>query len=235
MITILHGDDVLRSRDALAQFIEQLHGKEIIRLDGKSLDPTILVQSFESHSLFKNERVVVIENLLSSQRSPKQRTELVAYLKRGAFDADVLLWEGKPAGKYIISLKKQKNVRVREFKMPSTIFKLLDSLSPGNTPAGLALLRETLANSVPEIVFTMFVRQFRLLLALSTHADIEETKRLAPWQAVRIARQASYFTANQLKACYRELMLIDFRVKTGKTPLALTKHLEQFMIKLASV
>ncbi|HLB60814.1 MAG TPA: hypothetical protein VJL83_04400 [Patescibacteria group bacterium] len=235
MITILHGDDVLQSRDALQQFIEQQQGKEVVRLEGKSLDRTLLVQSLESHSLFENERVVVIENLLSSQRSPKQRTELAAYLKRGSFDADVLLWEGKPVGKYIISLKKQKSVQVREFKMPSIIFKLVDSLRPGSASVCLALLNETLANTVPEIVFTMLVRQFRLLLALSSHADIEETKRLAPWQAGKMRHQARLFTTEQLTNLYHELMLIDFRVKTGKTPLSLTKHLEQFMIKLASI
>ncbi|MBI4130676.1 hypothetical protein HY468_05135 [Candidatus Roizmanbacteria bacterium] len=237
MITILHGDDIVVSRNKLIENkrIAREEGKEVFTLEGKEAGLSMLVQSLESHSLFGGMKLVVIENLLSNLRAGKARDEIIDYLVAGKFDADMILWEGKSVGRQLLKLKKQKHINVAEFKMPVTIFKFVDSIMPGNQQTTLSALDESLITTVPEVVFTMLVRQFRLLIALTYGADIDETKRLAPWQRGKLKRQASAFTEEKLKNAYKELLLIDYQTKTGKSALNLTKRMQQFIIELSEV
>ena len=72
----------------------------------------------------------------------------------------------------------------------------------------------------------MLVRQIRILLALSEKSSeqIDEVKRLAPWQLNKLQRQAVSFTPSQLIDLHTQLFEIDRDMKTGElsTPLSTT-------------
>ena len=235
MITILHGDHQVESRTRLLELKSQATelNKEIIGLEGASLELTDLIQSLESQSLFNEQRLVIIENLLTNLRTGKKRDEIINYLIISNSDADLILWEKGSVGRQIIKLKKQKHVRIEEFKMPTVIFNFVDNLRPRNAQVLLNSFHKTIDNNiVPEVIFTMIIRQLRLMLALKTCADILETKRLAPWQKGKLSNQSHTFSLDQLKKKYKELLVIDFQIKTGKSALNLTQRIEQFIIGL---
>jgi DNA polymerase III delta subunit len=234
MITILHGEHSVDSRAEFTKIRQNaIHeGMEVIPLEGRQVDKSVLVQALESHSLFSTKKLVIIENLLTTLRPGKSREELIEYLCQGKFDADVILWEGKGVGRTIIKLKRAKHVAVKEFKTPVVIFNFLDSLAPNNASQSLYYFRTALSSSVPEIVFAMLVRQFRLLIGLASNAQLPEVTRLAPWQKNKLTLQAALFSGSTLKLIYRNLLLIEYQTKTGRSPYDLTKRMEQFIISL---
>lgn len=235
MIIILHGDHQVESRNRLIELKSTATdaGVEILSVDGGPAELNTLIQSLESTSLFSEKRLVIIENLLSGLRAGAKRNEIIGYLVKGAFDSDLILWEKGSVGRQIITLKKQKHVRVEEFKMPSAIFSFVDTMRPHNAPELLSSFHTVLEhNVVPEIVFSMIIRQFRLMIAVHTGASITETERLAPWQRSNIDRQLREYSPAQLKQHYKELLVTDFQLKTGKSPLNLTQRIEQFIIGL---
>ena len=235
MIVILHGDHQVASRNRLVELKSEAKDakKELVTLEGTLAELTDLVQSLESTSLFTETRLVVIENLLSNLKAGARRDAIITYLVKGNFDSDLILWEKGSVGRQIIKLKKQKHITVEEFKMPTVIFTFVDNLKPRNAATLLDSFHTTLDNKVvPEIVFTMIIRQFRLMLALQTNAELPETKRIAPWQRGKLSKQSREISVDQLKKHYKELLVIDFQTKTGKSPLNLTQRIEQFIIGL---
>lgn len=208
---------------------------------------TTLIQNLESQSLFSFPKTVFIDNLIASLRTgSKAKDTIIEYLLGGKFDSDVILWEGKSVGKSLLKLKKQKHVSVEDFKMPVVIFKFTESLSPHSIPDALFYFNEAIKTSPVEVVFTMLVRQFRLLLALELtsqsnhyndtyHRSIPELEKIAPWQAGKLTSQAKLFGTESLQQHYKELLIIDFQTKTGRTPFDLTKSTQQFIMNLANV
>ena len=120
---ILHGDNLVASRQLLVEKIKLFKTKnaEVVKLDGKKTNLTQIQQALESQSLFGSERIVIIEGLLSSPVG-KGKSKLVDYLKYGDFP-NLILWEGKK----IDRLTSFKTAQIQVFKLPSTIFKFLDS------------------------------------------------------------------------------------------------------------
>jgi DNA polymerase III delta subunit len=235
MITILHGDNQVASRDRLSQLKTEakLENREVVSIEGKGLDMTTLLQHLESQSLFSFPKTIFIDNLISSLRTgSKAKETVIEYLLTGKFDSDVVLWEGKSVGKNLLKLKKQKNVSVEDFKMPVVIFKFTESLSPQSIPDALFYFNEAVKTSPVEVIFSMLVRQFRILVATATNANIPETEKMIPWVKSKVAKQASNFSIEQLQKLYKDLLIIDFQTKTGRTPFDLTKSTQQFIMNL---
>lgn len=242
MITILHGDNQVASRQRLTQLKDEakLQGREVVSIEGRGIDMTALIQNLESQSLFSLPKTVFIDNLISSLRTgSKAKDTIIEYLLTGKFlpaqagDSDVVLWEGKSVGKNLLKLKKQKHVSVEDFKMPVVIFKFTENLSPQTIPDALFYFNEALRTSPVEVIFTMLVRQFRILVATSTNASIPETEKMIPWVKSKVGKQASLFSTEQLQKLYKDLLIIDFQTKTGRTPFDLTKSTQQFIMNLS--
>jgi len=230
MITILHGEDIVKSRRQLEVIKNQHRDFEIISLDGKKLDLTGLKQALESASMFKNGRLVVIENFLASKN--KNQEEIIKYLADEPPGAELVLWEGVSfEGRRLLKLK---GARVLEFKPEPVFFRFLDSIRPNNTKEMLTLLLQSKRVEQPEIIFYMLIRQFRLLLLIKdgVFSGIEEIDRLAPWQKQKLERQARYFSLEQLVDIYHQLFKIDCQQKTGENTFDLAKTLEFFVAKL---
>lgn len=237
MITILHGENTEESRTKRFELVQQAKkdSKEIVYLEGKNADLEHLIGSLETASLFSDTRLVVIDGLIASLRKGKKRDEIISYLKKGAFDADLLLWEPKGVARNIISLKRFKHVSVEECKLPTTIFAFVDALGTTNTAGTLSYFDTAVKTTAPEVVFSMIVRQFRLMIGLTLDASISETKRLAPWQRGKLIKQAEGIGKNPLISHYKQLLTIDYLLKTGRSSIDLTKHIQKFIITLSTV
>lgn len=224
---ILHGDNIVASRKVLNQYISQAKAKdkEIARFNGRKLSLNELQQALESKALFGTERLIVIENLLSSSPS-RTRSSLISYLKKNFFE-NLILWEGKEV-KRLTGFKK---TEIQVFKVPPTIFQFLDSLTPGEGKNSLSLLHACLKQGSAEVIFYMFARQIRFLI-MAADLGKEGLVGLHPFQQEKIARQAEKFTLSQLLSLHRKLLRIDWQQKTGQASMPLSSQLDLLIASL---
>lgn len=118
---------------------------------------------------------------------------------------------------------------VQKYVSPSPeakIFQVLDQLGKGNQQSVLMAFESLLKTGEDlMMVFFMVVRQFRLLVQTRILLDkgfpqgaLAKKLKIAPFQVNMYAKQAGYFSAAQLKKAYKELALMDYRIKTGRLP-----------------
>ncbi|MEM3041809.1 MAG: hypothetical protein QXG97_07300, partial [Nitrososphaerota archaeon] len=85
----------------------------------------------------------------------------------------------------------------------------------------------------PEIIFAMLIRQFRLLLALQeANSQIDDLRRIKPWQQKKIILQSQQFGKEKLLSLYKMLYEIDHKQKTGKLPLSLNSTIDIFLLEI---
>jgi len=224
----IHGDYLLSSRNFLNSLIEQekRQNKEVVRLDGNSLALNDLIQALASNSLFGGEKVVVIENLFSRQKSKDQEI-LLEWIKTFDGQTPVIFWEKKTIGK-ILQRRLPKKTTVKEFKTPATVFKLVELLSPQTKKQALQLLEETVVKEPAEFLFAMICRQIRLMLLLKEGQAVGG----APWMVGKLKKQAASFNKDELINSYQKLYFIDKQIKTGKTLMPLSWHLSVWISEL---
>src|SRR5258708_3698970 len=196
MLTILHGDDTATSRKYF--FDQKQKHPDVVILEGEKITLTDLVQTFASDGLFTDSKTVFIEQILTKKKKSKELDEIIAALNKYASTHEIFLWEGKELEKSSLNSFKQAIPRV--FKLPQTLFTFLDSIKPNNGKQLIILFHQTIETTEIEMVFFMFVRHIRMLLALKDAGEhpIDEVKRIAPWQKSKLEKQATYFTREQL-------------------------------------
>lgn len=145
MITLLHGENTTASRKKLEEIKAGFTG-EIVVLDGKTVTETEFVQATQSQSMFDQKRLVVVEGIPSFE------------IKN--LEEEVVFWENKKIANSE-SLKSLKSLKVEEFKTPAIIFKLTDSLRPGNGKGAVRVFRECLVTLDAEYIFLMIVWAYR--------------------------------------------------------------------------
>lgn len=219
------GENRVKSRQALGEIKSKAdrEGKEVIRLEGKKLELSELKQALEAESLFGDGKQVVVEELFSAPDS-KRKQELINYLKKN--ETDLIIWEGKKIDRRKLKSFKAK---IKEFEVSSLIFKLMDSLAPGNTEEMLEYLKECLEQESAEMVFYMLARQVRLMLQASQAAKEFQGPG---WLKKKMGSQAESFGEEGLLALHQKLYEIDKGVKTGSNPLELDTQLEMLLLSL---
>lgn len=229
MITIIHGNDIAKSRTFYIEERQKYENPDVF--DGEKLDYNTLFQTFEGNSLFSQKRFVFVENYISSQRANSNEfKEIVEYLTKNK-DLDITFWENKELTKaQVLAFN---NPATNLFNYPQVLFTFLDSLKPNN-PASVRLFHSLMETMETELIFYMIVRQFRLLLSQVSYGDknIDEAKRLAPWQKSKLKTQANYFGKDRLIKLYKKLYKIDYETKYGLTSLPLNSAIDIFLIDL---
>ena len=247
MLIILHGDDTATSRK---YFLEQKHAKsDGISLDGEKITITDLTQALEGGELFADTKDVFIENLLSKRKKSAERDALIELIQQQATEHNILLWEGRELERSVSSSFKTATFKL--YKLPQTLFAFLESLRPDNGKMAIPLFHKTLATQEAEMIFFMMVRQIRLLLALTpiprsssspfikeggedsaptSIGDIDEIKRIAPWQQGKLQKQASLFGEERLKQIYKNLFAIEVAQKTGTLSSPMVATIDFFLL-----
>lgn len=115
----------------------------------------------------------------------------------------------------------------------ASIFDLVDALG-SRQPAQVATLfqKKLDEGADPFYLFSMFIRQFRLLIQTRSLLDggervagIADQLKLRPFVAEKLVRQARGFSLPQLEHIYRRLLQIDVETKTGQADLLTALHL----------
>ncbi len=230
MLTIIHGADTAASRK---YFLDQKEPySDAVLLDADKVNLTDLTQIFEGGGLFGESKFLFIEQLITKKKKAADFKELVEYLEKNADEHTIFLWESKELE--IGTLKAFKKAAQRPFKLPQTLFLLLDSLRPGNGETLVKLFHQTIDSAETEMVFFMLIRQYRLLLALSetSENEIEEIKRMAPWQRTKLEKQAKLFTRDDLKTIYHKLYAIEHGQKTGGLNSSLSTAIDFLLLEI---
>lgn len=120
----------------------------------------------------------------------------------------------------------------------TNIFDLVDALGSRNTKQAALLLQKKLDDGAePFQIFSMFIRQFRLIIQVREELDrggrppeIAKKIKQHPYVVEKVARQARTFSMDQLEAIYRHLLKTDIEVKTGRTDLVTALNLLVFSL-----
>ncbi len=107
------------------------------------------------------------------------------------------------------------------------IFDLVDALGNRNGAQASKLLQKKLNEGAePFLIFSMFVRQFRMMIQVKELIDrnmrppeISKETKIHSFVVGKVAQQAKSFSMRQLEQVYAHLLDIDVRVKTGQADL----------------
>jgi hypothetical protein len=258
MLTIIHGDDISKSRKYFIDLKEKY--PDAVIFDGQDIKLTDLAQILEGGELFSDTHVLFIEQLITKKKSSLEYKSIINYLLTHAKTATVVIWEGKEIEKNTLSLFKDSILHL--FKLPQSLFIFLDSIKPGNGKQLLQLFHQTLSTVDEEGIFYMLIRHVRLLMSLhpqakkteakygripaedisnnqnsddknilsSKSATIEELKRLQSWQSAKLLKQSSQFSLKQLLTIYSNLYAIESAYKTGGLSGSLSSSIDIFLL-----
>jgi DNA polymerase III delta subunit len=114
------------------------------------------------------------------------------------------------------------------------MFGFLDSILPKKGKNAIEQFHKTLTTEEAEFVFFMMVRHIRMLLALSSPSEdeIDEIKRMAPWQKSKLIKQAQTFSQKNLLDFYNRLFSIDVAMKTGNLATNLVQTIDFLLLSL---
>lgn len=219
-IKIFHGDNIVESRRKLSEEAAKAkeEGTEVVTLNGAKTNFTEVRSALESSSLFGQDKLVVMENFLSSPVSAFKKKTL-DYLKKGQFGNNLILWEEG----------RLKNIPLKAptklFRLDPVLFRFLESLQEGGERKSLELLAKLTRKEKPEMIFYMIVRQVRLLI-LAKDLGASGLSGMASWQKNKLVSQAKFFSMNRLLELHKKLLEIDFAQKTSTDPLPLSSRLD---------
>jgi DNA polymerase-3 subunit delta len=120
--------------------------------------------------------------------------------------------------------------RLTPFHAEGDVFAMVDAVGSRDGAKAMRTMQELLTEEDPRYVFTMVVRQFRLLLLAREALDhgraprqvlTESPYRLPGFVADKVGRQALGFSFDQLADIFRELLALDVASKTGRGDLTL--------------
>jgi len=242
MITIIHGDDTLLSRNYLGELKQK--NKDSVTFDANKITITDLVQNIEGSGLFGSTKAIFIEEFLTKLKKTnksstdsvrdKESKEILDYIIKKSKSSNFILWESKEIQKK--DLSEFKDAVIKYFKLPKNIFLFLDNLKPGNSKNLLNLFHQALEAGIKEeLILFMIQRQIRILLALSdpsNNESIDELIRLAPWQMEKLERQARLFNVLSLKKIYKKLYEIELAQKTGTLSLSLVQSIDFLLLEM---
>ncbi len=222
MLTIICGEDPVASFNYYSLLKKDYLKKnyEIIDIDASDL-ANISSWMGESQSLFSQKKVFFTQNV-NKKLSRKLNLKINKIVENLIKDksVEVVTWEEEISARF---LKFPKGPTVKEFKPSETIFKLQDSLYPGNLKVFVSMLN-LLTESVDEnFIFIMLARHLRNLILVKSG---EIGGRLQSWQVYKLKNQAAKWDQEKLINFYDSLHRLDVNQKTSSTPYNLSESLD---------
>ena len=223
---LIYGSDTAASRKKLQETVANIDG-ETVYFNGNNLNLAELLLANEAASFFSLNKTIVIENFFKGAKQ-KEKDLIFDYARKESNQNLIIFWEDREvSGKD----KLFKNEEIFKYDFPKLLFKFLDDL--GRQPAKVLLnyFHTLQKEKEAELIFSLIVRQFRLLLMMSD-PKVTGNGKLAPWQIAKFRQQARNFPADSLMGNYRALLNIDYRIKSGLTPFKMDQLIDIFLVNL---
>ncbi|OGG03399.1 hypothetical protein A2W14_07530 [Candidatus Gottesmanbacteria bacterium RBG_16_37_8] len=202
--------------------------EEKIYLDGRKISFNELLLACESNSIVAVGKIIILENFFQAKES-KDKIKILDYLINPKLPISLIFWENKEIDKKKIGLLPAKT-EIHKFDFEGYIFKFLDGL--GSQPSSQILnhFHSLLKSSEPELIFGLIIRQFRYMIA--SNAEQKNILGIPDWQFFKFKRQAKNFDYHKLIFLYRQLLQLDYKIKTGQSPQRLDQLLDIFLVNL---
>ena len=226
MITLIHGDEIDKSREKLNEILE--NKTRISRVNFEKVTFEELINAFESQDLFEEKKTIVIENIKNNALFDKVLDKLLSFRKNSI--VDVVLWADEALdAKFTAKLK---DVQVYAFLLPKFLFPLLDTLLPNQGKKSVELLAKAREGMADELIFFMIVKRIRTLLLLKAGnaPDFDETSRMQSWQLSKMSTQLNAWDEKKLISFYQKLFDLETGMKTSTLPLSLGQHLDILLL-----
>lgn len=218
MIYILHGDDTASSRKYLSGLVE---GYQVTELDGLKLTIRDLEEKLLSTSLFEENKAVVIENLIS--KNPKKK-DFVSFLNSTKTPILLILWENKKLT--VLQTSGLNDAKVVPFLLPQNYFQFLDAFIPGKAKDTFRMYHDLLNTMSEEQIFYSLLKRLRLLVVISQNGKVAELEKMNDWQLGKLQKQVKMWSKEKLFSFYKKLQDTEIKLKSGKLPVGLSKHLD---------
>ncbi len=223
-IYVYHGDDSFQSRRELTNALKDY--SQVEHFEGSDISPENMIKA--SGGLFsQGKTALVLEKFFSLKKNQLSAAE--KYLEKLNNSVDFYLWEGKrlyPNQLNKISGKK----KVREFKPPNTIFKLLDSIGKGNHKQLLGFLKGSFDTHPPEVIFYMVQKRLRKMILAKENSEYLTG---AGWQKQNLYRQVKNVSTDVIADWYKEAVMIEWKLKTGRLGRELDGELVRLVLKFS--
>ena len=227
MIIILHGADISNSRRELQKILQDSVDEKIY-LDGKKADIPDIVLACETSPVIAENRIIIIENFFQRKESADKK-KIRSYLFEIKFSGKIIFWENKEIDRVKIKAL-PKNTGIYKYEYDASLFKFLDSLGLQSKIQILKQFHTLLKNNDSQLIFSMLIRQFRFMLSVIDEKT--NTAGIPDWQYYKFKKQSSYFSPEKLNKLYRQLLGIDYNIKSGGTPESLEELLDIFLVNL---
>ena len=209
-IIVLHGDNVGTIYQRLEVFKKETkrRGWEIRYID---LNNNIKEQ-LSSKSLFSENVLFILGEV---NRLAKRDIDWINHNK-DSIDGTLTIFSESIISKTFLNYFSTIN-KVEEYRLPVLIWKLLESIFPGNTRNCIKLFHEVIKEESPEFIFALISRHIRDLY----WSNLDNNNLPYPsWRISKLRSQARKFPDGKLKEIIKLLSEIDIKVKTGKDNIA---------------
>lgn len=208
-IVIIQGDHYENSRKRLNVVKKEMkrRGWEIRNIKAK--DKTSVAEQFSKRNLFKQDTLFIIDEPL---KLASKDFEWISGNQKGISGNLIIYHQGYLSSKILKNLPKPE--KVEDYKLPKTIWSLLDSIYPGNAKNAVRLLHQTVINEPKEFVFSLIVGRIKELYWLSID---EKALNYPSWRINKLKSQLKKFSDNNLSNLVKKLSEIDIKAKTSKT------------------
>lgn len=201
----------------LAQQHEQGYAKEFPRISGSSLERWVRQRVAQKEGQISGQAVqMLVGNIGSELPILENEIEKLLMYKGG---------EGEIGVKDVALLS--------PYAAEANIFDLVDAVGNRDSRKAAILLHQKLGDGDdPFFLFSMLIRQFRLLIQVKELADlgdrppaISKQLKMHSFVAGKLHKQCQQFSMVQLEQIYRHLLEIDIGVKTGRKDLVTSLNL----------
>jgi len=210
MIHVLHGENTDDSERYLKSLL--INYKDIPKVQLTDKDRIELFQeAVYAEDLFETEKLVICRNWLSSKKIKLNSLFDIPQNRTVIFLEDTKLTVGQ-------NVKRPSDWQIKEFKLQSTIFWFLDSLSPDFVKSA-RYLPQIDADKNNFLVWNLLMR-VAFLITVKSGGGRENCaqffeRNIQDWQWDKIQRQADLFSLNKLIGLYHGLLRLDYATKNG--------------------
>lgn len=219
MIRIYSGTDNVSSRKQFADYkqkFEQDAEYEVIEIKPQEF-VTILSAAQHEQYLFAPKNIYFTENILSKKAS----RDIVMSLQDN-HEVELVIWEDQVEARIIKQYLPKSQILISD--VPSTIWKLLDGLRPGNKVKSIQTLNEIVTSVDEHLILFMIQRRVKELIMM--YRGFTGGKKLADWQQAKLKSQLSTWDKDKLIMFYSKLYSIERSEKTGTTSYGIRQALE---------
>ena len=220
MLTIICGEDTIASRNYFVSLKKDFLAKGF-EIRGIKFEEIKEISRWlaDSPTLFSQKKVFFSENL--NKKIKKDSKNILAELQKidKMDNVELIDWES-------VSLRELKFTRLgktKEFKPDQSIFKLLDSLYPGNKSNFITLLERLTQDLDENFVFIMLTRYVRNLILVKDGAN---PAKMQSWQIYKLKSQAKHWKIENLVNFYEALFKIEIGLKTSSNPFSVKESLD---------